>query len=95
MMTMTTLDPGTGIFLVAVRTAEGRIVEYDGDEDEIDFWLAEFRKADTLVRGRRARADRGRGARDLEQPGRVARHRRLRPGLHRGAGPLPCPQTTP
>ncbi len=49
MMTMTTSDPGSGIFHAIVRTAEGRVVEYDGDEDEIDFWLSEFRKADTLV----------------------------------------------
>jgi len=48
-MTMATLDPGTGIFHVTVTTAEGRIVENDGDEDEIDFWLSEFRKADVLV----------------------------------------------
>jgi hypothetical protein len=49
MMTMTATDPGTGIFHAVVRTAEGRVVEYDGDADEIDFWLDEFRKADTLA----------------------------------------------
>jgi hypothetical protein len=48
-MTMTATDPGKGIFHVVVVTAEGRVVEYDGDEDEIDFWLSEFAKADTLV----------------------------------------------
>ncbi len=48
-MTMTASDPGTGIFHAVVRTAEGRVVEYDGDADEIDFWLSEFRKADTLA----------------------------------------------
>jgi hypothetical protein len=37
------------IFYAVVRTAEGRVVEYDGHEDEIDSWLAEFKKADTLV----------------------------------------------
>ena len=42
-------DGLSGIFHAVVRTAEGRVVEYDGDEDEIDFWLAEFRRADTLV----------------------------------------------
>jgi hypothetical protein len=49
MMTMTTSDPGTGIFLVTVTTAEGRVVEYDGNGDEIDFWLSEFAKADVLA----------------------------------------------
>lgn len=39
----------SGIFHAVVRTAEGRIVEYDGDEDEVDDWLDEFRSADTLV----------------------------------------------
>jgi hypothetical protein len=48
-MTMTASEPGTGIFHAVVRTAEGRVVEYDGDADEIDFWLSEFRKADTLA----------------------------------------------
>jgi hypothetical protein len=42
-------DEMSGIFHAVVRTAEGRVVEYDGDEDEIDFWLTEFKKADTLV----------------------------------------------
>jgi hypothetical protein len=40
-------DEMSGIFHAVVRTAEGRVVKYD--EDEIDFWLAEFKKADTLV----------------------------------------------
>ena len=31
-MTMATLDPGTGIFLVTVTTAEGRTLEEAGDE---------------------------------------------------------------
>ena len=48
-MTTTTDDQGSGIFHATVTTARGRVVEYDGDEDEIDFWLSEFRKADTLV----------------------------------------------
>jgi hypothetical protein len=37
-------DEMSGIFHAVVRTAEGRVVEYDGDEDEIDFWLAEFKR---------------------------------------------------
>ena len=50
-MTMAILDPdpGTGIFLVTVTTAEGRIVECAGDEDYVDDWLDEFSSADTLV----------------------------------------------
>ena len=47
-MTMAT-DELSGIFHAVVRTAEGRVVEYDGDEDEIDFWLSEFRKAEQLA----------------------------------------------
>ncbi len=35
-MTMATLDRGTGIFTVTVTTSEGRVVEYDGDDDEVD-----------------------------------------------------------
>ena len=46
---MTMTDELSGIFHVVVTTAEGRVVEYDGDADEIDFWLSEFRKADVLV----------------------------------------------
>lgn len=46
---MAATDPGTGIFLVAVTTAEGRTVECAGDEDYVDDWLAEFSSADTLV----------------------------------------------
>jgi hypothetical protein len=49
MMTMPTLDPGTGIFLVTVTTAEGRTVEDAGDQAYVDEWLAEFSSADTLV----------------------------------------------
>jgi len=48
-MNMATLDPGTGIFLVTVTTAEGRTVECAGDEDYVDDWLAEFSSVDTLV----------------------------------------------
>ena len=48
-MTMATLDPGSGIFAVTVTTASGRTVFTEGDEDEIQFWLSEFRSADTLV----------------------------------------------
>jgi hypothetical protein len=49
MMTMTTGDPGTGIFHAVVRTDAGRVAEYDGDQDEIGFWLREFRKAERLA----------------------------------------------
>jgi hypothetical protein len=51
MMTMATLDPdpGTGIFLVTVTTAEGRTVEEAGDQAYVDDWLAEFSSADALV----------------------------------------------
>ena len=38
----------TGIFHATVVTARGRIVENDGDADEIAFWLREFRKAERL-----------------------------------------------
>jgi hypothetical protein len=48
-MAMATLDPGTGIFLVTVTTAEGRTVEEAGDQAYVDDWLAEFSSADTLV----------------------------------------------
>jgi hypothetical protein len=48
-ITMATLDPGTGIFLVTVTTAEGRTVECAGDAEYVDDWLDEFRSADTLV----------------------------------------------
>jgi hypothetical protein len=46
---MTMTDELSGIFHVVVVTAEGRVVEYDGNAEEIDSWLAEFRSADTLV----------------------------------------------
>jgi hypothetical protein len=46
---MTMTDELSGIFHLVVTTAEGRVVEYDGNADEIDFWLSEFRSADTLV----------------------------------------------
>ena len=51
MMTMATPDPdpGTGIYLVTVTTAEGRTVEEAGDQAYVDEWLAEFSSADTLV----------------------------------------------
>ena len=42
-------DELSGIFHAVVRTAEGRVVEYDGDADEIEFWLSEFRSAEALV----------------------------------------------
>jgi len=48
-MTMTTSDPGTGIFIVTVTTAEGRVVVEAGDAAYVDDWLDEFRSADTLV----------------------------------------------
>jgi hypothetical protein len=46
---MTTSNPGTGVYLVTVTTAEGRTVECARDEDNVDGWLDEFRSADTLV----------------------------------------------
>jgi hypothetical protein len=49
-MTMaTTSNPGTGIYLVTVTTAEGRTVEEAGDQAYVDGWLAEFGSTDTLV----------------------------------------------
>lgn len=46
---MVTTDPGTGIYLVMVTTAEGRTVECAGDAGYVDDWLNEFRSADTLA----------------------------------------------
>ena len=46
---MAATDPGTGIYLVTVTTAEGRTVECAGDAEYVDDWLDEFRSADTLV----------------------------------------------
>jgi hypothetical protein len=41
-------DEPSSIFEATVRTAGGRVVMTDGDRDEVDFWLAEFRTAETL-----------------------------------------------
>jgi hypothetical protein len=46
---MAATDPGTGIWLVTVTTAEGRVVECAGDTEYVDDWLDEFSSADTLV----------------------------------------------
>ena len=46
-MTMTTIDRGTGIYLVTVTTAEGRTVEKAGDAEYVDGWLDEFRSTAT------------------------------------------------
>lgn len=43
------IDQGTGFFTMAVTTAAGRVVETEGDADEIHDWLIEFGKAITLV----------------------------------------------
>jgi len=34
----------SGVFVATVTTAGGRVVTSEGDRDEIDFWLSEFRK---------------------------------------------------
>ena len=36
-------------FHVTVTTRAGRVVETDGDRDEVDLWLREFRKAERLA----------------------------------------------
>jgi hypothetical protein len=47
-MTMATLDPGTGIYLVTVQL-DGRTLEYAGSEDEYTDWLAELGSVETVV----------------------------------------------
>jgi hypothetical protein len=48
MMTMATLDPGTGIFLVTVQL-DGRTLEYAGTEDEYTDWLGELGSVETVL----------------------------------------------
>ena len=43
----TTSDPGTGIYLVTVQLADGRTLEYAGD-DYTD-WIGEVQSATTVV----------------------------------------------
>jgi hypothetical protein len=47
-MTMATLDPGTGIFLVTVQL-DGRTLEYAGDEEDYADWLGELGTVETVV----------------------------------------------
>jgi hypothetical protein len=47
-MTMATVDPGTGIYLVTVQL-DGRTLEYAGTEDEYADWLAELGSVETVV----------------------------------------------
>jgi len=42
-------DELSGVFHAVVTTRAGRVVEYDGDEDEITDWLREFRRAEKLA----------------------------------------------
>lgn len=42
-------DELSGIYAATVTTAAGREVYNEGDEDEIRFWLREFRKAERLA----------------------------------------------
>ena len=46
---MATEEELSGIFAVTVATAAGRTVYTEGDRDEVDFWLSEFRKAERLA----------------------------------------------
>lgn len=48
-MTMATLDPSTGVYLVTVQLADGRALEYAGDEDDYTDWLGELGKVETVV----------------------------------------------
>ncbi len=48
-MTMVTLDPGTGIYLVTVQLADGRTLEYAGAEDEYTDWLGELGSVEPVV----------------------------------------------
>ena len=48
MMTMATLDPGTGIYLVTVQL-DGRTLEYAGAEGDYTDWLAELRSTETVL----------------------------------------------
>jgi hypothetical protein len=47
-MTMATLEPGTGIYLVTVQL-DGRTLEYAGTEDEYESWLAELGSVETVL----------------------------------------------
>ena len=47
-MTMATLDPGTGIYLVTVQL-DGRTLEYAGTEDDYTDWLAELGSVETVL----------------------------------------------
>lgn len=40
----------TGIYAATVITAAGREVYSEGDADEIELWLSEFRSAERLAR---------------------------------------------
>jgi hypothetical protein len=48
-MTMATLDPGTGIYLVTAQLDDGRTLEYAGDEDDYADWLGELGTVETVV----------------------------------------------
>jgi hypothetical protein len=46
---MTATDPGTGIYLVTVTTATGRVLEEVGDLDYLDSFLDELGSAETVL----------------------------------------------
>jgi hypothetical protein len=46
---MTMATEGTGIFMLTVTTAEGRVLQEAGNEDYLDDFLAELGSVETVV----------------------------------------------